>query len=99
VVLPYDEYVKFSRDVKQADRIPSDCTTPHEVMRLAVKNGWSMMRAWREHLGLTQAEMAGRLEIRQPSYAAMEAPDAKPKKATRQRIAAAMGVALEQLDF
>jgi len=80
VVLPYDEYVKFSRDVKLAGRIPSDCTMPHEVMRLAVKNGWSMMRVWREHLGLTQAEMAGRLEIRQPSYAAM-------------------GVALEQLDF
>jgi len=98
VVLPYDEYVQFSRSIKQAGRIPADGTTPHEVMCLAVENGWSMMRAWREHLALTQAEMARRLEIRQPSYAAMEAPDAKPKKATRQRIAAAMGITLEQLD-
>jgi len=97
VVLPYEDYVKLSGN--DAGRIPSDGTTPHEVMRLAIKNGWSMIRAWREHLNLTQSEMAHRLEIRQPSYAAMEAPDAKPKKATRQRIAAVMGIALEQLEF
>jgi len=48
-----------------------------------------------------QTEMARRLEIRQPSYAAMEASDAKPKKATRARIAITleqMGITLEQLD-
>jgi len=98
VVLPYDDYVQLAKVQESAGRIPSDGSTPHEVMRLSVKNGWSMMRAWREHLELTQAEMARRLEIRQPSYAAMEAPEAKPKKATRQRIAAALGITLEQLD-
>lgn len=97
VVLPYDEYLKLAGLERPSGRIPADGTTPHEVMRLHVKNDWSMIRAWREHLGLTQAEMAKRLEIRQPSYAAMEAPEAKPKKATRERIAAAMGISLEQL--
>ncbi|MFC3337324.1 helix-turn-helix domain-containing protein [Paracandidimonas soli] len=99
VVLPYDEYVKLLGKAQPSGRIPADGTTPHEVMRLSVNNGWSMIRSWREHLGLTQAEMARRLEIRQPSYAAMEAPDAKPKKATRERIAAAMGISMEQLEF
>ena len=99
VVLPHDEYLSLTGKSALAGRIPADGTTPHEVMRLCVKNDWSMIRAWREHLGLTQAEMARRLEIRQPSYAAMEAPDAKPKKATRERIAAAMGLSLEQLEF
>jgi len=99
VVLPYDEYIKLAGKEKQAGRVPADGATPHEVVRLSVKNDWSMIRAWREHLGLTQVEMARRLDIRQPSYAAMEAPDAKPKKTTRERIAAAMGVTLEQLDF
>jgi len=99
IMLPYDEYLKLTEGEKPAGRIPADGTTPHEVMRLCVKNSWSMIRAWREHLALTQAEMARRLEIRQPSYAAMEAPDAKPKKTTRERIAAAMGLSLEQLDF
>ena len=68
-------------------------------MRLCVKSDWSMIRAWREHLSLTQAEMARLLEICQPSYAAMEDPDDKPKKATRARIAAAMELSLKQLDF
>lgn len=98
VVLPYDEYLKLTGESKSPGRIPADNTTPHEVMRLSVKNDWSMIRAWREHLGLTQAEVARRLDIRQPSYAAMEAPNAKPKKATRERIAAAMGISLEQLE-
>lgn len=97
VVLSYDEYLKLTGAQSPAGRVPADGTTPHEVMRLHVKNGWSMIRAWREHLGLTQLEMAKRLEIRQPSYAAMEAPDAKPKKTTRERIAAAMGVSVDQL--
>lgn len=97
VVVPYDDYLKLIGKESPTGRIPADDTTPHEVMRAHVKNGWSMIRAWREHLGLTQAEMARRLEIRQPSYAAMEAPDAKPKKTTRQRIATAMGISLEQL--
>ncbi|NYT61144.1 helix-turn-helix transcriptional regulator [Alcaligenaceae bacterium] len=99
VVLPYDEYLKLTGERNPSGRIPADGTTPHEVMRLCVKNDWSMIRAWREHLGLTQAEMARRLEIRQPSYAAMESTDAKPKKITRERIAAAMEISLEQLDY
>lgn len=97
VVVPYEDYLKLTGEERPAGRIPADGTTPHEVMRLHVKNDWSMIRAWREHLGLTQTEMAKRLEIRQPSYAAMEAPDARPKKVTRERIAAAMGISLEQL--
>lgn len=97
VVLPYDEYLRLTGLANPAGRIPADDSIPHEVMRLHVKNGWSLIRAWREHLGITQVEMARRLEIRQPSYAAMEAPDARPKKATRERIAAAMGISLEQV--
>ena len=50
-----------------------------------------------EYLGLTQTEMAARLDIRQPSYAAMEAVDANPKRFTRERIADALGLSLEQI--
>jgi len=42
--------------------------------------------------------MATRLEVRQPTYANMESPDARPRKATRARIAQALGVSLDQLD-
>lgn len=100
VVLPYDEYLLLTggKPVEKA-RVPADDSVPHEVMRMQVKNDWSLIRAWREHLGITQTEMASRLGIRQPSYAAMEALDAKPKKTTRERIAAALGVSLEQVSL
>ena len=98
VVLPYEEYLELI-DGKPATktRIPGDDSVPHEVVRMQVKNDWSLIRAWREYLGITQTEMASRLDIRQPSYAAMEAVDARPKKITQERIAAALGVSLEQI--
>lgn len=101
VVLPYAEYLALTgaRSVAARNpRIPADGTIPHEVVILMSDNDWSTIRAWREYLGVTQVEMASRLHIRQPSYAAMEAPGAKTKKATRERIAAALGIQFDQID-
>lgn len=102
VVLPYAEYLELTRaqtaPVPSDVRIPADGTVPHEVILLMTDNDWSIIRAWREYLGVTQIEMASRLGIRQPSYAAMEAPDARPRKATRERIAAALGLQFDQVD-
>ena len=95
VVLPYADYLQLTRG--KEPRIPIDGSTPHEVVKLEVDNGWSGIRAWREYLGLTQTEVAQRLNIAQPTYAQMEAPDAKPRKATKIRIAQALGISLEQL--
>ncbi len=78
--------------------IPADGTIPHEVVMLMSGNGWSIARAWREYLGVTQTDMAIRLGIRQPSYAAMEAPGANPRRSTRKRIAAALGIQFDQID-
>lgn len=100
VVLPYDEYLELiSSKLAARTRIPADDSVPHEVVRLRVKNNWSLIRAWREYLDITQTEMASRLNIRQPSYAALEAVSAKPKKITRERIAAALGISLEQVSL
>lgn len=101
VVLPYLEYLELTKakagHAAVNPRIPEDGSTPHEVVELMVRNDWSIIRAWREYLGVTQTEMADRLEIRQPSYAKMEATDARPKKATRLRIAQALGLQLEHI--
>ena len=56
------------------------------------------MRAWREHLGLTQAEVAARANMTQGAYAQMEN-SAKPRRASLKKIAKAMGLTVEQLDF
>ena len=57
----------------------------------------SPARAWREHLGLTQQAVTERLGISQPAYAQQESSD-KLRKATRIKIAAALGIAAELLD-
>lgn len=56
----------------------------------------TLIRAWREHLGLTQREVARSMGISQAAYAKMEAPGSTPGAATMKKIAAAMGVEWEQ---
>ena len=68
---------------------------PNEVVALVFAGDLSSMRAWREHLGLTQAEVAARAGITQAAYAQMETA-AKPRATTRKKIAAAPGITLEQ---
>jgi transcriptional regulator with XRE-family HTH domain len=70
-------------------------TIPHEVVSLMVE-GFSAARAWREYRGLTQAAVARRMRISQPALAQIEI-SGRPRKATRVRLAKALGIALEQL--
>ncbi|WP_317203349.1 helix-turn-helix transcriptional regulator [Janthinobacterium sp.] len=89
VVIPYADYVSVY--AKERDLIP------HDVISRVV-DGATPVRAWREHLGLTQADVASRLGIAQPSYAKQEASNAL-RKASRNKIAAALGINSAQLDF
>lgn len=89
VVIPHAEYVRLFAEDRNL--------IPHDVVSRTV-DGATPVRAWREHLGLTQAEVAGRLGIAQPSYAKQEA-SANLRKSSREKIAAALGITAEQLDF
>ncbi|WP_347333647.1 helix-turn-helix domain-containing protein, partial [Ralstonia pseudosolanacearum] len=75
VVIPYAEYI--------AGRMQDRSLIPHAVIERTVE-GATPVRAWREHLGLTQAEVAGRLGISQPAYAQQESSD-RLRKASRDR--------------
>ncbi len=86
VVVPYDEYLQVFDD---------DVTIPHEVVMRSIDV--SLTRAWREFLGLSQAEVAGRMGITQPAYQQMEEKDAKPRLATMKKIAAALGIDVRQI--
>lgn len=89
VVIPYTQYItQYNAD---RDLIP------HEVVSRIV-DGASPIRAWREQLGLTQEEVAKRLGISQPAYAQQEIV-AKPRKVTREKIAAAFGITADQLEL
>jgi len=89
VVVPYADFVASIK--------PRDDLIPHEVVRRNVIDGVPMVRAWREYLGLTQAEVAVRACITQAALAQMESGEHKTRKATRAKLAAAMGLTVEQL--
>jgi DNA-binding XRE family transcriptional regulator len=71
-------------------------TVPNAVVNAAFDRGVSPMAAWREHLRVTQAEVAGRIGITQAAYAQMERAK-RPRKATLEKVAAALGLEAEQL--
>ncbi|MFA6012615.1 MAG: helix-turn-helix transcriptional regulator [Desulfobacteraceae bacterium] len=90
VVVPYGDWVA------QQDRVKA--LVPNEVVNMVFDREWTPMRAWREYLGLTQSEIATRANISQAAYAQMEITE-KPRVATIKKIATALGLTLEQLDF
>jgi DNA-binding XRE family transcriptional regulator len=70
---------------------------PREVISATVE-GASPIKAWREYLGLTQAEVAARLHISQSAYAQIENAT-RPRKSTLIRVGKALGIGMEQLNF
>lgn len=70
---------------------------PHEVVSATV-DGVTPSRAWREHLGLKQAEIAARMGISQAAYSQLEAKK-RVSKSSREKIGAALGITAGQLDF
>ncbi|TDV47756.1 transcriptional regulator [Pseudomonas helmanticensis] len=88
VVIPYAQYV--------AQKMKPDLI-PHEVVSRMV-DGATPIRAWREHLNLTQEEVAKRMGISQPAFAQQETVS-KPRKATREKIASAFGITANQLEL
>lgn len=91
VVVPYEEFLRLEN--KQEHWVPN------EVVERVIMGKLTPIRAWREQLGLTQAEVAARMEISQAAFAQLEAPGTKPRKSTLRRVAQAFDIQLEQLDF
>ena len=94
-VVPYAEYLQLMEYA--GARPDEEVTLPHEVVKMSTLGGMSLIRAWREHLGLTQEEVARRMGITQPAYAKIEGGKNQPRIATCKRLAMAMGVEWEQL--
>ena len=82
VVIPYADYVRSH---------PENDLIPNEVVGYMVKQGLGIIAAWRQHLGLSQQEVADRIGISQSAYAQQEQAN-RPRKETRQKIATAFGI-------
>ena len=93
-VIPWDVYQEL---VKNYIPDESDVWFPQEVVEANVVRGDSLLKGWREYLGLTQAEVAKRAGMSQPAYAKLEKPGANPRTATLRKLAKALGISLEHL--
>ena len=89
VIVPFEEFEKM-KSVQNAS------TVPNNVVNLSFDKNLTPMAAWREHLGLTQVQVASRMNITQAAYAQMERVK-KPRKVTLQKVADALGLTVEQL--
>jgi len=77
----------------EADTLP----LPHGVVSRHLLEGVSLVRAWRDYLGRTQAELAEPLGVTQGQIAQWKLPEANPRHATLKRLAEALGLHLSQL--
>ena len=86
VVVPFEEF----------EKLKNTPTVPNNVVNLSFDKDLTPMAAWREHLGLTQVQVASRMNITQAAYAQMERVK-KPRKVTLLKVADALGLNMEQL--
>ena len=94
VVIPYDEFLRLMPQEKKA---LDSCTIPHAVIKASIKKNISKIRAWREYLGLSQKEIASKLDISQAALSQMEVVNAKLRKVTLLKIASSMNLSYEQI--
>jgi predicted transcriptional regulator len=93
-VIPFAEYKGLVSRARSKGALKEDLI-PHEVVGLLV-SGMSVARAWREHLGLSQAEVAKRLKITQAALSQIES-GKSPRTATLKKLAKALGISVDQL--
>ena len=93
-VIPWDVYQEL---VKNYVPDESDVWFPQEVVEANVVRGDSLLKAWREYLGLTQAEVAKSAKMSQPAYAKLEKPGTNHRTTTLRKLSKALGISLEQL--
>jgi DNA-binding XRE family transcriptional regulator len=92
VLVPYAEYVASLNRESGASPV-----IPLAVSKAANLEDKSLVRAWREYKGLSQADIAERMGISRPAYAQLEAKGANLRAATVHRLALALDVQWEQL--
>lgn len=73
-------------------------TVPHEVMEANLLHGVPIIKAWREHLGLPQEQLAKKTGMKQPALARIESGGVKPRHATIVKLSAVLGVAPSLLE-
>jgi len=92
-MIPLERFTELMDRAGAADAL----TLPHEVAARHLAEDVSLLRAWREYLNLTQADLAAQMGVSQAQIAQWERPGARPRHATYKKLAAALGLHVTQL--
>ena len=92
-IVPFSDWQAIIQGKDKLDKL-----IPSEVVDYALDNDVSATCAWRKYLDLTQADVAKRLGISQAAYSKMEGRKTL-RKTSREKVALALGILQEQLDF
>lgn len=95
VLVPFAEFQRVKPMLEQ-NAIKN--AVPQEVVEAHVLHDVPLIRAWREHLNLTQDVVADRAGMKQPALARLERGEGKPRKATLKKLADAMGLTISQIE-
>ena len=95
VLVPYEEWRRI-KPLLEAEKAGAS-GIPQEVVEAHVLQNDSIIKAWREYLGMTQSQLAERLGVSQAAVAKFENPDARLRASTLRKIGAALGLSDGQL--
>jgi ribosome-binding protein aMBF1 (putative translation factor) len=95
VLVPWEEWSRI-KPLLETEKARA-CGIPQDVVEAHVLHHQPLTKAWREHLGITQEELAARMGISQAAVAKFERSGARPRTVTLKKIASAMGLDVEQL--
>lgn len=70
---------------------------PHEVIVLQFEQGLSLLAAWRNYRGLSQSDLAERVDISLSELVALEQPDYQLTRQQLARLAEALNIQHEHL--
>jgi len=97
-VIPWRDFEAIEPALKRQHTLRSGI--PHAVVERMALDDVHPVRAWREHLGLDQSDVAARAGMKQPALARIESGQGgKTRKDTLARLANAMGLSIEQIDL
>jgi prevent-host-death family protein len=95
VIVPYDEYISSRQKQKAEEKL----YFPQEVVEKTAVDGKSLIRAWREYKRMSQKEVAEQMGITQAAYCQLEKSENRLRHATLKKIAAALGISVDQLSM
>lgn len=90
VLVPWEEFNRVRPYLEQSDVLKD--TVPHDIVEANVLHGVPIIKAWREHMGMTQEQLAEKIGVKQPSLARIESGTVKPRHSTIIKLSAVFGI-------